>query len=159
MAEYFTKDGDDFKAVEEKLLPESTVNGIVEKRLEQQRRNQFGDYDALKEKADKYDNDVQELKGQVETATKEKSEVEKQLSSAKLETDRVKIVHEFKLSDELAEFVTGDSAEDMRKRAEKLANGVKTGNIKIDKKSKPEDQETDSKKLAKGLFGGKKSDD
>jgi hypothetical protein len=158
MTEYFKKDGEDFVKVEDELLTSEQVNSIVKERGERIARQKYSDYDDLKEKAASVD----KLKDEYENKLKEKdttvSDLNKQLGVAKLETDRVKIVHEFKLSDELAEFVTGDTAEDMRKRAEKLANGVKTGNIKIDKKGKPDTQDTESKKLVKGLFG-KKSDD
>lgn len=151
MAKYFTKDGDDFKEVE--AFSQDEVNDIVGKRVERE-REKFSDYDDLKEKAAS----VETIKSEYETklgSTKEKvGELEKELGKTKLEVDRVKIVNEFKLTDDLAEFVTGDTAEDMRKRAEKLAKGVKGGKINIDKKPKPGDEKkSDSKAIAGNLFG------
>lgn len=157
MAEYFTKDGDEFKKVEDNLLTQADVDSVIEKRLERE-RGKFADYDALKEKAGKVDSIKTEYEDKIKAIGSEKSELEKQLGSAKLETEKVKIVHEYKLSNELAEFVTGDTPDDMRKRAEKLAKGVTGGSVKIDKKGKPEDKASDSKALAGKLFG-KKSDD
>lgn len=158
MAEYFTKDGDEYKKVDDTLFTQNEIDtNIIPSRLERERKK-FADYDTLKEKAGKVDT----IKSEYETKLAEKdttlTDLNKQLGAAKLETDKVKIVHEFKLSDELAEFVTGDTADDMRQRAEKLAKGVTGGSIKIDKKGKPEDGASDSKTLASKLFG-KKSDD
>jgi hypothetical protein len=157
MTEYFTKDGDEFKKVDDNLLTQADVDSVIEKRLERE-RGKFADYDTLKEKAGKVDS----IKTEYETKLAEKdtavSDLNKQLGAAKLETDKVKIIHEFKLSDDLAEFVTGDTVDDMRSRAEKLSKGLPGGGVKIDKQRKPEGEATDSKALAGKLFG-KKSDD
>jgi hypothetical protein len=158
MAEYFTKDGDEFKKVDDNLLTQADVDSVVEKRLERE-RSKFADYDTLKEKAGKVETIAKEFEGKIKTISDEKSDLEKQLGAAKLETDKVKIVSEFKLSDELAEFVTGDSVDELRQRAEKLSKGMTGGTIKIDKKQKPGEKETDSKALAGKLFGKNKSDD
>ncbi len=60
-------------------------------------------------------------------------------------TEKVKIIHEFKLSDKLSEFVTGDSVEDMRKRAETLSKHLPGDRIPIDKDGKPVEKASDSK--------------
>lgn len=149
MTKFFTKDGDEYKEVE--AFTQADVDEIVEKRLARE-RNKYSDYEDLKQKAASVD----ELKSQYEEKLKAEAEakanLESQLQKANLEVDRVRIVHEFKLSDELAEFVTGDSVEDMRKRAEKLANGIKPG-VTIDKKEAPEGKKSDSAKIADTLFG------
>lgn len=158
MAEYFTKDGDGYQKVDENLLTQSEVDNVIEKRLDRE-RGKFADYDELKEKAGKVDNITQEYENKLTEKNTTVEDLNKKLSKAQLETEKVKIVHEFELPDDLAEFVTGDNAEDMRKRAEKLANGTGTGKgPEIKKKGKPESAETDSKKLAKGLFGNKSDD-
>lgn len=155
MTKYFTKEGEDLKEVD--AFSQTEVDDIVTKRLERE-RGKFADYDTLKEKAGKVDSINAEWETKLKDATTKTSELEKQLGGAKLETEKVKIVNEFKLSEELAEFVTGDTAEDMRKRAEKLAKGVTGGKVTIDKKQKPGDSKsTDSKQIAGKLFG-KKSD-
>lgn len=154
MPDYFTKDGENYVPVKDSLHTQESLDRVVQDRLERE-RNKFKDYD--------------ELKGKVETVTKEladkstaweseKTELDGKLKKAGLEVDRVKIVTEFKLSDELAEFVVGDTADEMRKRAEKLAKGVKGGTITINKDQKPEDKGSGSKQIASKLFG-KQSDD
>lgn len=161
MTKYFTKDGDEYKEVEETLLTQTEVDtNIIPKRLERE-RNKFADYDTLKEKAGKVDTIEEEWKGKLETVTAEKSDLEIQLGKAKLETDKVKIVSEFKLSDELSEFVTGDTPEEMRQRAEKLAKGFKGEKVVLNKTPKPGDEgeKSDSKSIARDLLGSRKSDD
>lgn len=158
MAKYFTKDGDNYVEVSENLLTQNDVDGVVEKRLERE-RSKFADYDTLKENAGKVDSIKSEFETKLQAAETEKSELQKKLASANLETEKVKVIHEFKLSDELAEFVTGDTTDELRQRAEKLSKGVTGGTIKIDKDKKPDDKDTDSKQIAGKLFGGKKSDD
>jgi hypothetical protein len=159
MTKYYTKEGDDFKEVAEPLHTQSEVDDVVTSRLDRQKK-QFADYDDLKEKAGKVDTITKELEGKVKKVGEEKADLEKQLGAAKLETSKVKIVSEFKLSDELAEFVTGDTEDDMRAKAEKLAKGVTGGGkVKVDKKEKPGgDGKADSKKLASQLFSPKSDD-
>ena len=158
MAEYFKKDGDEYIEVEDTLFTQDEIDTkIMPKRLERERAK-FADYDELKEKA----NQVDTIKSEYETKLQEKdsslSTLQTDLKKAQLETDKVKIVHEFKLSDDLAEFVTGDDADTMRKRAEKLAKGFKGGGVPpVNKDGKPsgKGKETDSRRIAKSLFGSK----
>lgn len=158
MAEYFKKDGDNYVAVEDKLLPQDEVDKVVEARLERQKK-QFADYDDLKEKAGKVDSIKSEYDGKLKKADEEKSDLEKQLTGAKLETHKVKVMHEFKLSDDLSEFINGTDEDTIRSQAEKLSKGIPGGSVVIDKNGKPGDGKTsDTKKVAQGLFG-KKSDD
>ena len=159
MAKYFTKDGDGYKEVETTLFTQEEIDtNIIPKRLERE-RSKFADYDTLKEKA----GSVDKIKAELEDKLKEKdtlvSTLTNDLGKAKLETDKVKIVSEFKLSDELSEFVTGETPEEMRQRAEKLSKGIGTSGFKIDKDKKPDDKGTDSAKIARNLLGGNKSDD
>jgi glutamate synthase domain-containing protein 3 len=157
MAEYFTKDGEEFKKVDDNLLTQGDVDKVVESRLDRQKK-QYADYDDLKEKATKVDTIAQEFEDKLKAAGEQSSELEKQLGVAKLDTEKVKVIHEFKLSEDLAEFVTGDTVEDMRKRAEKLSKGATGGKVVINKDKKPESKETDSKKIAKSLFGSGSDD-
>lgn len=156
MAEYFYKDGDEYKKVDDTLHTQADVDKVVESRLERERKK-FADYDTLKETAGKVETIKSEYEDKLKAAGTEKSELEGKLKSATLETDKVKIIHEFKLSDELSEFVTGETAEEMRERAEKLSKGigVSGGKVVIKKEGKPGEKQTDSKKIAKSLFGSK----
>lgn len=157
MAEYFTKDGEEYKKVDDNLLTQADVDKVVETRLERDRKK-FADYDDLKEKASKVDTISQEYDDKLKAAGEEKSAVETELGKAKLETVKVKAIHEFKLSNELSEFITGDDEKTIRSQAEKLSKGVPGGSLKIDKTPKPDEKTSDTKKVAQGLFG-KKSDD
>lgn len=155
MAKYFTKEGDDYKEVE--AFNQDEVNDIVGKRVERE-REKFADYEDLKTKASSIDTVKAEYETKLSSATNEVTELKKQIGSAKLETDKVKLMHEFKLPDDMAEFVTGENVEEMRKRAEKLAKGVKS-TVPVQKQGKPKDgQQTNAKAIAGNLFG-KKSDD
>lgn len=159
MAEYFTKEGDDYKKVDSELFTQEGVDKIVKDRAERVARSQFGDYDELKEKAGKVDSIRTEFETKLAETTTKVETLTKERDSAKLEVDKVKIVNEFKLPEDLHDFVTGADAAEMRKRAEKLSKGVKLDKIDIDKKPKPDEgKATDSKKIAGTLFG-KKSDD
>ena len=64
---------------------------------------------------------------------------------------------EFKLSDDLAEFVTGNSAEEMRGRAEKLAHNTVSKTVDVQKVEKPEPKKSDMAELADKLFGSNQS--
>lgn len=152
MAEYFKKDGEDYVKVDDTLLTQADVDKVVETRLERQKK-QFADYDGLKEKAGKVDTITSEFETKLKDKDTTITTLTGDLGKAKLETDKVKLIHEFKLSDDLHEFVTGDNVDEMRQRAEKLAKGIKGGAIKIDKEQKPGEKATDSKKIAKSLFG------
>lgn len=156
MAEYFYKDGEDYKKVDDTLLPQSEVDKVVESRLERQKK-QFADYDTLKEKAGKVDTIAKEWETKLKEAGEKTTTLEGELGKAKLETEKVKVIHEFKLSDELSEFVTGDTADELRERAEKLSKGIgiSGGKVVIKKDPKPGEKTTDSKTIAKSLFGAK----
>ncbi len=157
MAEYFTKDGDDFKKVEGSLLTQTDVDSVIEKRLERE-RSKFADYDTLKETAGKVENIKSDYEEKLKSAGTKTTELEKQLGSAKLETVKVKAINEYKLSDEAAEFVTGDTEDEIRQRAEKLSKVTSGGKVTFAKEGKPDEKTSDSKKLASKLFGNKSDD-
>lgn len=159
MAEYFKKDGDKFVEVTDKLHTQADVDNVIESRLERERKK-FADYDTLKETAGKVDS----IKSEYETKLKEKdtklSEAEKLAGQAKLETVKVKTLHEFKLSDDLGEFLNGDDEKTIRSQAEKLSHGVAGGSVIIDKEKKPDGgTKSDTESVAKKLFKPGNSDD
>lgn len=159
MAEYFKKDGENYVEVTDKLHTQDDVDKVVESRLERERKK-FADYDDLKEKASKVDSISAEWETKLKAAGDEKSAIETQLGEAKLETVKVKAMHEFKLSDDLSEFINGTDEKTVREQAEKLSKGVGGASVKIDKSAKPGDKKTsDTKKITQDLFGKKNSDD
>lgn len=151
MTKLFTKNEDgQFEEVDAFLQPE--VDNIVKSRLERD-REKYADYDDLKEKAGKVDTLKSEYEDKLKGVSTEKSELEKKLAAANLETEKVKIVTKLKLPEHLHEFVTGETADEMLARAEKLSKGNGSGKVTIDKNDKPEGAgKTDSKKMAGKLF-------
>ena len=61
---------------------------------------------------------------------------------------------EFKLKDELAEFVVGNTAEEMRERAEKLSRNTSTS-VELNKEDKKDEDLSQTAQLARSLFGQK----
>ena len=154
MTEYFYKEGDEFKKVEDTLLAQADVDKVVETRLERQKK-QFADYDTLKEKAAKVDTIAKEYEDKLKEKDTAIGTLSGEVKTAKLETDKVKIIHEFKLPDDAAEFLTGETADEIRERAEKLSKLPGGGKVVIKKDPKPGDKATDSANIAKKLFGSK----
>ena len=154
MTEYFTKDGDEYKKVDDSLHTQADVDKIIEGRLERQRK-QYADYDDLKEKAGKVDTISKEFEDKLKGKDTEIAELTGKVKTAELATDKVKIINEFGLKDELHEFVTGDTVDEMRERAEKLAKGAGGGKVVIKKTGKPDEKASDNKGIAKSLFGSK----
>lgn len=169
MTKYFTK-SDDGNYQEVESFSEQQIDEITDgvpwltKRLDRARENErakFADYDDLKKTAGTVDELKKNHKTELEGLSTKVTELETQLGEAKLGTEKVKIMHEFKLSEDMGEFVTGKDADEMRAKAEKLAKGGGGGKPPIKKdEGKPKDGETstDSKAIAGKLFG-KKSDD
>ena len=154
MAEYFIKDGDEYVKVKEPLHKQEDLDRVVQERLDREKKK-YSDYDDLKGKVDTLTTELTEKSKAWDT---QKSEFETNLKKAGLETAKVKVISEFKLSDELAEFVTGDTEDEMRGRAEKLAKGIKPGTVNIDKDEKPDEKGNTSKAIAGKLFGSKSDD-
>ena len=154
MAEYFIKDGDNYTKVTGPLHTQEDLDRVVADRLDREKKK-YTDYDELKGKVGTL---AQELAEKSTALDSVKSEYEGKLKKATLDTEKVKIIHEFKLSEELADFVTGETPEEMRGRAEKLAKNAKGGGLVINKDEKPTEKDNSSKALAGKLFG-KKSDD
>lgn len=154
MAEYFYKEGDEYKKVEDTLLAQAEVDKVVESRLERQKK-QYAGFDELKEKAAKVDTIAQEFNDKLKEKDTVIGTLSGEVKSAKLETEKVKIIHEFKLPDDASEFLTGETAEEIRERAEKLSKLPGGGKVVIKKDPKPGEKATDSAKIAKSLFGSK----
>lgn len=155
MTEYFTKDGDNYVKVEEALHTQSDLDQVVKGRAERIVRSEYADYDQLKEKAGKVDTITQEFNDKLKEKDTSLDNLTKELGKSKLEVDKVKIVSEFKLSNDLADFVTGDTADEMRQRAEKLSKGITPGKVVVTKDGKPDpdSQKSEAAKVAKSLFG------
>lgn len=152
--QYFKKDGDDYVEVKEPLHTQADMEYNLNKRMERESKK-YADYDDLKEKAGKVDTISKEFEDKLKAKDTEIGELNGKVKTAELATDKVKIINEFGLKDELHEFVTGDTVDEMRERAEKLAKGAGGGKVVIKKGGKPDDKASDSKNIAKNLFGPK----
>lgn len=162
MTDYFTKDSDGkFVEVSEKILTQSEVDGIIEKRLERE-RSKFKDYDDLLEKAGKVDTITKDYENKLKEKDTKIGELSTEVTSAKLGTVKIKIANEFKLSDEAQEFLTGDSEDKLREQAEKLSKVGGGKKVVVTKHGKPsgdgDKKSGDTKSIARNLFGRNSSD-
>lgn len=148
----FYKKNEDGEFVECDLSQED-INQAVKERVDRVNRK-YADYDELKVNLEAKDKLLRENEDKINGLLSDKANLEDEVKAAKLETERVKIVNEFKLSGDLADFVTGDTAEEMRGRAEKLAHNMQiTPSVDIKKEDKPEANKSDLAKLADSLLG------
>jgi hypothetical protein len=160
MTKYFTKDGDDYKEVEDTLFTQSEIDtNIIPKRLERE-RGKYADYDTLKEKAQKVDTIESEWKDKLAEKDVQIGELTTKVKTAELGTEKVKIISKYKLSDEAAEFLTGDTVEDLEAKAEKLSKIAPGGKVTISKSGKPKEGEdkNSSSAIARNLFRRNNSD-
>jgi hypothetical protein len=162
MTDYFTKDSDGkFVEVSEKVLPQTEVDGIIEKRLERE-RGKYSDYEDLKAKAVKVDTIASDYENKLKEKDTKIGDLSKEVSTARLEGTKIKIATQFKLSDEAQEFLTGDSEDKLREQAEKLSKVGGGKKVVVTKNGKPsgnDDKKSgDSKSIARNLFGRNSSD-
>lgn len=152
MTQYYKKD-ENGEFVEADLSQEDINQGVKE-RVDRINRK-YADYDDLKKQIETFSEKQKEDEERINSLLSDKANLEDELKASKLETDKIRIVNEFKLSDDLSEFVTGDTAEEMRARAEKLAHNV-SSNIQVTKLEKPVEKKSDLAELADNLFGSQK---
>lgn len=159
MAKYFTKDGDDFKPVEDTLFTQAEIDtNIIPKRLERE-RSKYADYDTLKEKAEKVDTIKSELESKLAEKDVTIGDLTTKVKTAELGTEKVKIASKYKLSDDALEFLDGDSVEALEAKAEKLSKLAPGGKVVVKKTGKPAEDEADrNKSIARNLFGRSNSD-
>lgn len=152
MTQYYKKD-ENGEFVETDLSQEDINQGVKE-RVDRINRK-YADYDDLKKQIETFSAKQKEDEERINGLLSDKANLEDELKASKLETDKVRIVNEFKLGDDLSEFVTGDTVEEMRARAEKLAHNV-SSNIQVTKLEKPVEKKSDFAELADNLFGSNK---
>ena len=153
MNQYYKKDEEgNFVEVD---LSQEDINQAVKERVDRVNRK-YSDYDDLKKQIESLSAKQQEDEDRINNLLTDKANLEDELKDAKLATDKVRIVNEFKLSDELAEFVTGATVDEMRERAEKLAHNTVAKTVEIQKADKPMPNKSDMAVLADNLFGSNK---
>lgn len=138
---------DDGSYTEVEGLTQPEVDKVVTDRLKRE-KEKYSDYNELKSKSEGYETKIKELESS-------KGELEGKLKTAELNVTRNKIMSEFKLDSAYEEFITGADEEAMRKQAEKLHNGFKTGAPELHKKSSDENigSPSDLEDVREGLFG------
>ena len=148
----FYKKNEDGEFVEADLSQED-INDAVKARVDRINRK-YSDYDELKATIENLNAKQREDEERINGLLTDKANLEDEVKAAKLETEKTKIISEFKLKDDMAEFITGDTAEEMRGRAEKLAHNMQiTPSVDIKKEDKPEPNTSDLAKLANNLLG------
>lgn len=150
MTQYYKKN-EDGEFVEADLSQEDINQGVRE-RIDRINRK-YADYDDLKKQIEDYSAKQRETEDKINDLLTDKANLEDKVKAAELATERVRIVNEFKLADDLAEFVTGETPEEMRERAEKLAHSTVAQTIDINKEDKPESKRSELADLADNLFG------
>lgn len=152
MTQYYKKN-ENGEFVEADLSQED-INQAVKERVDRVNRK-YADYDDLKKQIETFSAKQAEDEERINGLLSDKANLEDELKASKLETDKVRIVSEFKLNKDLAEFVTGNTVEEMRERAEKLAHNVKDNAVDVVKVKKPEPKQTADATVAESLFGPK----
>lgn len=149
MNQYYKKNEDgEFVEVE---LSQEDINQAVKERVDRVNRK-YSDYDDLKKQIETLSAKRNEDEERINGLLSDKANLEDELKTSKLEVDKIRIISEFKLNDDLAEFVTGETAEEMRGRAEKLAHSMPKQSVDIKKTEKPESVKSDMTQLADNLF-------
>lgn len=150
MTQYYKKN-EEGEFVEADLSQED-INQAVKDRVDRINRK-YSDYDDLKKQIEDYSAKQQENENRINELLTDKANLEDDLKASKLEVEKVRIISEFKIGDDLAEFVTGETAEEMRGRAEKLAHNTIAKTAEINKADKPEPQKSSMQELADNVFG------
>lgn len=123
-------------------------------RKEKDHEEELAKYEGFKEKAENAEKIEAEYKSKLDELQSNFNESEKEAKKLQTEITRQKILREFSLSEELEEFISGESEEDFRTKAEKLAQKVNDqSGVKIDKDDRPPVQESESHKIARDLLG------
>ena len=151
MTQYYKKN-DDGEFVETELDKED-INEAVMRRIDRINAK-YADYDELKKQVADSAEKQKSLEDQIKTLSEEKDTLSKEVSTAKLAADKVKIMSEFGIKDELADFIEGASVEEMRERAEKLSRNTNQS-VSLKKADKDEEEESQEVRLARSLFGTK----
>lgn len=151
MTQYYKKN-DDGEFVEAELDKED-INEAVMRRIDRINAK-YADYDELKKQVADSAEKQKSLEDQIKTLSEEKDTLSKEVSTAKLAADKVKIMSEFGIKDELADFIDGASVDEMRERAEKLSRNTNQG-VSLKKADKDEEEVSQEVQLARSLFGTK----
>lgn len=151
MTEYYTQEGDKYIKVSEPLHTQEQLDKVLEKRLEKESKK-YADYTTLKEQAAKAATISDEYEAKLQEANSKIDALKGDVKKGELNVERVKLLSEFKLNEDMAEFIVGDDVDEMRRRAEKLA--VKQpSTLGLEKKSLPPAGDNAKREAVRKLFG------
>lgn len=158
---YIKKDDGTYEEV--KAVAQVDFDTVLESRLERDRKRivaDYADYDDLKKKVADMGTEKEDLQKKVDEANAQLKTAQEQTQQAEKKATRVSVIHEYGISEDLADFVDGADEAEMRNKAEKLKKGIPANKLDVEKSTKPKDDDGDkgeSADIAKKLFG--KSDD
>ncbi len=161
MTTYYIHNKDEDKYEEVKSFTKEDIDGIVgsakwfSERLERERAK-YSDYDELKQKAETLKSNNTELSEKLTTLEEAEKDFNAKLAEANLNANKQEVLRKFNLSDDVAEFVTGDNKDEMLRRAEKLSKTVQVA-PSITKSEKGEPEKNEFAKMRDELLGS--SDD
>lgn len=155
MSEYYIKNGEDFEKVN--AFSQEDLDSLIDKRLGRERAK-YADYNELKEQVEGFASVKSDYESKLADAYKERDALADQLKQANLNTEKANILREFNIKDDLAEFITGEDAAQMRERAEKLSRSTVGSAVTLDKMPKPEPKRSDIENIRAGLFGDKSNE-
>lgn len=157
MAKYEVKVGDEFKELD--LFTQDELNDVVQRRLKRS-EEKYADYEDLKSRVAEFDKSEAKHKEEVEDMNAKIAEANTAVNAAKLETAKIRAMRDFNIKDDLGEFITGKTEDELRAKAEKLAHEIPSGQVIIEKTATPSGntpKRSGSAEIAHQLFG--KSDD
>lgn len=152
MSEYYIKNGEDYEKVN--AFSQEDLDSLIDKRLGRERAK-YADYNELKEQVEGFAAVKSDYETKLADAYKERDELANQLKQANLNTEKANILREFNIRDDLAEFITGADAAEMRERAEKLSRSTVGSAVELTKAPKPQPKRSDVEEIREGLFGNK----
>lgn len=159
MTKYFIKK-EDGEYEEVKDFTKEQLDGIVgeskwlNERIKRE-REKFADYDNLKQQVETLGTEKTLLGEQIdelEAKAKDIDSLKDRIHEANQRADKSEVMRKLNISDDLAEFVSGNDYDEMFKRAEKLSKSVTSG-VEIKKSEKAEPVENEFKKLRDELLG------
>lgn len=139
----------------EKASQEQLDRKIAERlrRKDEKHAEELKQYEGFKKQAEEMNASVEDFKNQIATLKNEKEKLEQDFKKSENEVIRQKVLKDYRLSDELGEFITGDSEDELRSKAERLAHNVGNSSIKIEKVERPEADISQSQQIARSLLG------
>lgn len=148
---YVQKEDGEFEKASQEQLDKKIADRL--RRKDEKHAEELKQYEGFKKQAEEMTASVEDFKNQIATLKNEKEKLEQDFKKSENEVIRQKVMKDYKLSDELEDFITGDSEDELRSKAERLAHSVGNSSIKIEKIERPEAEISQSQQIARNLLG------